>query len=120
MGAGGLASERSARWQAGGTGARQAGRGSARGARGALRHGRGGGGGGGGGGHDTGTRARPVRPGWASLASWVLVPPVWFFTWFFDSVVFLSHCLDPVHEHCSSQNFSNFFYLKKKKINKIK
>ena len=31
----------------------------------------------------------------------VLVHLAWFLTWFFDSVVFLSHRLDPVHEHYS-------------------
>ena len=35
-----------------------------------------------------GTGVRPVRTGWAS---WVLVHPAWFSTWFFDSVFFLSH-----------------------------
>ena len=25
------------------------------------------------------------------------------------NVLFLSHCLDPVHEHCSSQNVFEFF-----------
>ena len=35
-----------------------------------------------------GTDSRPVRTGWAS---WVLVHPAWFSTWFFDSVFFLSH-----------------------------
>ena len=40
----------------------------------------------------------------------VLVHRACFSTWFFDSVVFLSHRLDPVHEHCSSQNFSKFFF----------
>ena len=40
----------------------------------------------------------------------VLVHLAWFLTWFFDSVVFMSHRLDPVHEHCSSQKFlENFF-----------
>ena len=53
-------------------------------------------------GHPRGAWARPVRAGWAS---WGLVQPAWFLTWFFDSLVFLSHRLDPVHEHCSSQNF---------------
>ena len=32
--------------------------------------------------------ARPMRTGWAS---WVLVHPAWFLTWFFDSVFFLSY-----------------------------
>ena len=41
---------------------------------------------------------RAPRRAWCiGWASWGLVPPVWFF----DSVVFLSHCLDQVHEHCS-------------------
>ena len=35
---------------------------------------------------------------WASLG---LMQPVWVLTWIFDSVVFLSHRLDSVHEHCS-------------------
>ena len=38
--------------------------------------------------------ARPVRTGWAS---WVLVHPAWFLTWFFDSVFFLSHQMNTVH-----------------------
>ena len=49
--------------------------------------------------HDTARRARawvcPARP------ILVLVHLAWLLTWFFDSVVFLSHRLDPVHEHCS-------------------
>ena len=36
--------------------------------------------------------------GWASLG---LMQPVWVLTWVFDSVVFLSHRLNSVHEHCS-------------------
>ena len=36
--------------------------------------------------------------GWASLG---LIQPVWVLTWVFDSVVFLSHRLDSVLEHCS-------------------
>ena len=51
--------------------------------------------------------------GWASLG---LMQPVWVLTWVFDSVVFLSHRLDSVHEHCSLQkNFSE-----KKKIKYFK
>ena len=53
---------------------------------------------------------------WASL--W-LMQPVWVLTWVFDSVVFLSHRLDSVHEHCSLQKI----FPKKKYIlnsNKIK
>ena len=46
--------------------------------------------------------SRPVRTGWAS---WVLMHPAWFFDLVFDLVMFLSHRLNPVHEHCSSQNF---------------
>ena len=38
--------------------------------------------------------ARPMRTGWAS---WVLVHPSWFLTWFFDSVFFLSHQMNTVH-----------------------
>ena len=64
--------------------------------------------------HETARRARAwasqCAPGRACLASWVLVHPVWFFDLVFDSVMFLSHRLDPVHEHCSSQNFSKFFF----------
>ena len=30
---------------------------------------------------------------------------------FLDSVLFLSHCLETVHEHCSSQNFFETFFL---------
>ena len=55
--------------------------------------------------------------GWASLG---LMPPVWVLTWVFDSVVFMSHGLDSVHEHCSLQKFfqKNFFFkLKKNQIN---
>ena len=47
--------------------------------------------------------ARPVRTGWAS---WVLVHPAWFSTWFFDSVFFLSHQMNTVH--CKI-NFEIFF-----------
>ena len=53
----------------------------------------------------------PVRAwctGWASLG---LMQPVWVLTWVFDSVVFLSHRLDSVHEHCSLQKI----FRKKKK-----
>ena len=70
------------------------------------------------------TRSGPaaIRPGLrAPGRAWglaglvlVLVPLACFLTWFFDSVVFLRHRLDPVHEHCSSQNFSKIFFLKKK------
>ena len=63
--------------------------------------------------HDTTrTRLRYYRPraamrvpGRASWASWVLVHPAWFFDLVFDLVMFLSHRLDPIHEHCSSQIF---------------
>ena len=54
--------------------------------------------------------------GWASLG---LKQPVWVLTWVFDSVVFLSHRLNSVHEHCSLQKI----FPKKIKIlnsNKIK
>ena len=42
--------------------------------------------------------ARRGHTGLASWASWVLVHPAWFSTWFFDSVVFLSHRFDIVRE----------------------
>ena len=42
--------------------------------------------------------ARPMHTGWAN---WVLVHPAWFFDLIFNSVMFLSHRLNPVHEHCS-------------------
>ena len=45
--------------------------------------------------------ARQCAPGRASWASWVLVHPAWFFDLVFDLVMFLSHRLNPVHEHCS-------------------
>ena len=65
-----------------------------------------------------GARHGRAWPGRASWASWVLVHPAWFFDLVFDSVMFLSHCLNPVDEHCSSRNFSkkNIFI----KINKNK
>ena len=70
-------------------------------------------------GHD---RTKPART-WACLgassASFGAHAPGLFFDLVFDSVVFLSHRLDPVHEHCSSQNFSKFFFISKKK-NQIK
>ena len=66
------------------------------------------------------TRLGPatIRPGLrAPGRAWVPAGPVlvlvhlaWFLTWFFDSVVFLSHRLDPVHEHCSSQKISHIFF----------
>ena len=67
------------------------------------------------------TRRHAPAPGraWcAGWASWGLMQPVWFLTWFFDSVVFLSHRLDSVHEHCSLQ----IIFPKKKilNLNKIK
>ena len=40
--------------------------------------------------------------GRACWACWVLVHLAWLFGLFFDSMIFLSHCLDSVHEHCSS------------------
>ena len=58
--------------------------------------------------------------GWASLG---LMQPVWVLTWVFDSVVFLSHRLDSVHEHCSLQNFfqkKNIYILNSNKSNKTK
>ena len=55
----------------------------------------------------TRTRARAPGHAWcAGCANWGLMQLVWFLTWVFDSVVFLSHRLDSVHEHCSLQNFS--------------
>ena len=68
---------------AGALGRRARGR-HARGARGARR----------------GRAGRAWCTGWASLG---LMQPVWVLTWVFDSVVFLSHRLDSVHEHCSLQ-----------------
>ena len=53
--------------------------------------------------------AHPVRTGWAS---WALVHPTWFSTWFFDSVFFLSHQMNTVH--CKINVFE------KKKLNIIK
>ena len=64
-------------------------------------------------GHDTaGSRpqhchgAQPWARLGASWASWVFCAPGLVFDLVFDSVLFLSHRLDPVHEHCSSQIFS--------------
>ena len=74
-------------------------------------------------GHDTAV-APMTRPGMRAPVCpdgpvFVLVHMAWFSTSFFDSVLFLSHRLDPVHEHCSSQNFSKFFYIKlNKKLRK--
>ena len=45
-----------------------------------------------------GVPGRAWCTGWASLR---LMQPVWVLIWVFDSVVFLSHRLDSVHEHCS-------------------
>ena len=45
-----------------------------------------------------GVPGRAWCTGWASLG---LMQPVWVLTWVFDSVVFLSHRLDSIHEHCS-------------------
>ena len=45
-----------------------------------------------------GVPGRAWCTGWASLG---LMQPVWVLTWVFDSIVFLSHRLDSVHEHCS-------------------
>ena len=47
-----------------------------------------------------GVPGRAWCTGWASLG---LMQPVWVLTWVFDSVVFLSHRLDSVHEHCLLQ-----------------
>ena len=47
-----------------------------------------------------GVPGRAWCTGWASLR---LMQPVWVLIWVFDSVVFLSHRLDSVHEHCSLQ-----------------
>ena len=55
-------------------------------------------------------RARPVGTGWAS---WVLVHPAWFSTWFFDSEFFLSHQMNIVH--CKI-NFKKYIYI----LNSIK
>ena len=52
-------------------------------------------------GHDTATVHAPGRAWVPSLASWVLVHLTQFFDLVFDSVLFLSHHLDSVHEHCS-------------------
>ena len=79
-----------------GAGERAAGRGrQARGARGARRR-------------HTGRTAWACLgvPGCAWCTGWAglgLMQPVWVLTWVFDSVVFLSHRLDSVHEHCSLQ-----------------
>ena len=54
--------------------------------------------------HDTAMSARLGVPGraWcAGWANWGLMQPVLFLIWVFNSVVFLSHRLDSVHEHCS-------------------
>ena len=51
--------------------------------------------------HDTARHARACVPSWAS---WVFCAPDSIFDLIFDSVLFPSHRLDPVHEHCSSQN----------------
>ena len=55
----------------------------------------------------------------APVHAWVLVGPVLvlvhlaeFSTWFLDSVLFLRHRLDLVHEHCTSQNFLKCFLIK--------
>ena len=84
------------RWRAGqasgtarrGRSARQAGRGRARRAAWAR------------GARGLGVPGRAWCTGWASLR---LMQPVWVLIWVFDSVVFLSHRLDSVHEHCSLQ-----------------
>ena len=97
----------------GARGAGQSARGTARrGAHGALQHGGWGCDTAGGLGHDTARpahdtagRARALAcqcaPGRACWACWVLLHPAWFFELVFDSVIFLSHRLDPDHEHCS-------------------
>ena len=41
---------------------------------------------------------------------WVLCAPDSVFDPVFYSVLFLSQCLDLVHEHCSSQIFFKFFF----------
>ena len=60
-------------------------------------------------GHDTATRARLGAPGALAVPVWVFYAHDSVFDLVFDSVLFLSHRLDPVHEHCSLQNFSKFF-----------
>ena len=35
---------------------------------------------------------------------------------FLDSILFMSHFLGTVHEHCSSQNVFEFFFLKKNEL----
>ena len=65
--------------------------------------------------HDTGARcarghARLGAPVCSAGPSWVLCAPDSVLIQIFNSVWFLSHRLDPVNEHCSSQNFSNFFF----------
>ena len=52
--------------------------------------------------HDTATRA---RLGAQARPSWVHCAPDSVLTQFLDSVLFLSHCLDIVHEHCSKKIF---------------
>ena len=63
--------------------------------------------------HDKAGRTRAwehqCAPGRACWVCWVLVHLAWLFELVFDSVIFLSHRLDSVHEHCSSQNFLIFF-----------
>ena len=109
----GVGERASERWQAdvrqaGGTGARgaqQTGRDSERGALEALRHGRGVRPQHGQTAHDTATRARPGRglctQAGRQLGQFGARAPSSVFDPVFDSVLFLSHCLDPVHEHYS-------------------
>ena len=52
-------------------------------------------------GHDTATVRTPGRAWVPNFASWVLMHLTQFFDLVFDSVLFLSHRLDPDHEHCS-------------------
>ena len=48
-------------------------------------------------------------PGWAG---WPAGCALGALSLFLDSVLFLSHFLDTVHEHCSSQIFFEFFLIK--------
>ena len=59
------------------------------------------------------TRVRLCAPGWAGWpAGCALGAP----SLFLDSILFLSHCLDIVHEHRSSQKKFEFFLIKSNKM----
>ena len=66
---------------------------------------------------DPATILRPCTRLGAPMRTWACLlgqlgahaPGLFFFDLVFDSVMFLSHRLDPVHKHCSSQKFSKFF-----------